>query len=384
MKTFSFYRLVILLLVFSSAAASQTKIPPPASRRVSANAALKYLRAYAAIQQSNGLTPDTSALIENYLTVSLDSQAAKLVAAAEDGLRELHHGAALKYCDWEISSEDGLATDMSHRGAARVLIAVAGLRARLRFGEGRPSEAAADLLDAITLARHLSLDGSLASPLIANTLEQGPVSLLALHLPHLRAGDLRLVAARYNSLPPGEKLADALLSHEKISRELFNHMLEGVGGRDDLIKRLSSLAPFKAGGAAEFLDACSGTAEGIMRNVTQLRPQYLRWARWFTLPPEQFEKKYDAESAELIKTNPVFRLLTPSADRIRWAEAYRQTQRALLRAAIAVQQNGAGALHRYPDPYDGRSFKHVATGEGFQLRSHLKQNDKPLEISIGS
>jgi hypothetical protein len=375
--------LIPLLILLSPLFANQPGGGPNVLRESrEANAALKYLRAYAAFRQAKAMPPNAASLIEKYSTASLDVPAAELVAAAEDALRELHHGAALRHCDWAVSSEDGPAADTSHRGVARELIAVAGLRARLRFRDGQAAEAAGDLLAAITLARHLSLDGSLASPLIAHALEQEPANLLAHHLPQLGEVELRRVAARLEALPPGASLADALLSHEKISRGTLTRSVRAARGRGDLITRLTAL-PMLGSGAADFLDSCGGTADGIVRRVEELRSRYAGWARRFALPPEQFEKEYAAEATELAKKNPVFRLLTPSVARIRWTAAYRQTQRALLRAAIAAQQSGAEVLNRYPDPYDGQRFEYLRTEGGFRLQSRLKQNGKPLVISIG-
>ncbi len=384
MNILRIHLVILLLLLVSLSGPGQLKgdrVAHPTSHHT--NAALKYLRAYAALHQSKAISPDTAKLIENYLTVPLDGAAAELAAAAEDALREMHHGAAIRQCNWGISAKDGIEADTSHRGVARDLIAVASLRARLRFREGRVAEANDDLVAAITLAHHLSLDGTLTSPLIAYTLEQGPTELLARHLPELRRDDLRRLAARFESMPSGANLADVLLSHERISREILIGEVRLASGRQELLKRLAALPGLKTG-AAEFLDACGGTGDGIVRKVEQLRTRYLVWAKRFRLPPEHFEETYKAEAAKLSKTNPVFHLLTPSISRVRWAEAYRQTKRALLQAAIAVQRDGIKGLGRHLDPYDGHPFQYIGTQSGFRLQSRLKQSDKALIISVGT
>jgi hypothetical protein len=348
-----------------------------------ANAALRYFRAYASLQQSRPPAIDMTALLGKYQTVPLDARAQELVDAGEGALRELCHGAALPQCVWALSVEDGLTADTSHRGVAGTLTALACLRARLRFQKGQSTDAVDDLLDAMTLTRHLSLDGTLASPLKAHTMEQGPATLLARNLPCLAPAELTRLGGRLDTLPAGASLASSLASHEKISHSALLRVVRGATDRKDLLNRLSDLEALR-GRAPAFLDACGGTADGVARCVEELRPWYTRWIADFSLPPDQFAKEYETSTATLGKTNPVFRLLTPSVARLRWVEAYRQTQRALLKAAVAVQREGQGALARHCDPYDGRPFSYTAFDGGFRLQSRLKLKDKPLTVEVGS
>ena len=122
----------------------------------------------------------------------------------------------------------------------------------------------------------------------------------------------------------------------------------------------------------------------MVRCVQELRPWYRHWIADFSLPPEHFAKEYEKRTATLAKTNPVFRWLTPSMPRLRWAEACRQTQRALLKAAVAVQCEGPVALARHLDPYDGHAFSYTAFEGGFRLESRLKLREKPLTVDVGS
>jgi|SRR5215472_3317598 len=101
----------------------------------------------------------------------------------------------------------------------------------------------------------------------------------------------------------------------------------------------------------------------------------------FSLSTEQFEKEYASEIEPLSKANPVVRLMTPILPRFRWREAYMQTRRALLRAAIAVQLDGPAALSQQPDPHDGKSFSYSALEGGFRLESDLKDGQQRLSTS---
>src|SRR5437762_1831772 len=158
------------------------QVRPAVNNQDMENAAVKYLRADAALRQSYALSPDAAAKLEKALELPLDGEDEKLVAAAEDALVEFRHGAATKRCDWEVSVEDGPLANTAHRGAIKELIAVSGLRARLRFRDGDMPGATGDALAAMAAARHLSVDGSLASVLFAYKLETTVTGVLAQNL----------------------------------------------------------------------------------------------------------------------------------------------------------------------------------------------------------
>jgi hypothetical protein len=321
-------------------------------------------------------------LSDVYLTMALDRPAEELVSAAGDALRELHEGAALPQASWNIRYQDGATADMSHRAAVRDLAAVAGLRARIRFRDGQPSGAADDLLAAVTAARHLSVDGSLASALIAHTLEWQATTLLAQHLRALPGADLPGLALRVDALPASPTFAAALLAHEAIARRILVGEAQAARDRPDLLARVNAL-PLLAGRAADIVDACGGTADGLVRCLEVLQGHYREWSQRGRLSPEDFQKAYDAAAPSLADPT-AFRLLLPALPRLRWHFAYHDTQRALFRAALAVEAAGVTALARHVDPYDGRQFSHMPTPAGFRLASRLTQGAHALAILVGA
>src|SRR5260370_32259727 len=115
---------------------SQTSLgaqsPPAANQQYMENAAVKYLRADAALRQSYTLAPDAAAKLEKALELPLDGEDEKLVSAAEDALVEFHHGTTIKPCDWALGAQDVPLANTAHRGASKELVAVSGLLARLR------------------------------------------------------------------------------------------------------------------------------------------------------------------------------------------------------------------------------------------------------------
>jgi hypothetical protein len=348
------------------------------------NAAVKYLRADVALRQSYPLPPDAGSKLEKALESPLDGEGEKLVAAADEALVEFHHGAALKTCDWELSIEDGPLADTSHRGATKELVAVSGLRARLRFRDGNLPGAMNDALAAMAAARHLSVDGTLASVLFAYKLERMISGVLERNLDQFSPSQLNELAIGLDALPSGSTLGDAFEA-EKVLRKDLLPMAQGAKTRSELIERLRNGIPFLQSNevlAAEIVDGCSGSVNGFVNCVNQQQSFYISWAPRFRLSPEQFETEYQVEIAELSKKNPLIRMLTPALQRFRWEEAYCQTRRALLHAAIAVRLHGTGALSRHLDPYDGIPFLYISVDGGFRLESLLKDNGVSLSLTI--
>jgi len=345
---------------------------------------VKYLRADAALRQSYALAPDAPTKLQKALESPFDGEVEKLVAAAEDALVEFRHGAAIKRCDWSMSLEDGPLANTAHRGAIMELVAVSGLRARLRFRDGDTPGALGDVLAAIAAARHLSVDGSLASVLFAYKLENAVAAILAQNLHGFSPAQLNELSTKLDALPKGFSLGTALES-EKLGRNDLLTASQGAKDRDDLIGRLVNKIPVlqsKPELAREIVDGCGSSVVGFVNCVNQQQSFYASWASRFTLPPEQFEMSYKAEIQELSRTNPVVREFTPNLPRLRWAEAYSQTRRALLRAAIAVRMEGPDALNRHLDPYDGNPFPYAPVGSGFKLQSQLSEGGIPISLSI--
>ena len=358
--------------------------PPVVNQQDTENAAVKYLRADAALRQSYALAPDAPAKLQKALELPLNVEDEKLVAAAEDALVEFHHGVVIQRCDWSISLEDGPLANTAHRGAIMELVAVSGLRARLRFRDGDTPGAIDDVLAAIAAARHLSVDGSIASVLFAHKLENAIAAVLAQNLHGFSPTQLNELSSKLDALPKGFSLGTALES-EKLGRNDLLTAAQGAKDRDDLVGRLVNRIPVlqsKAELTREIVDGCGSSVVGFVNCVNQQQSFYASWAPRFTLPPEQFEMGYKAEIQELARTNPVVREFTPNLPRLRWAEAYSQTRCALLRAAIAVRMEGPDALNRHLDPYDGNQFSYAPAGSGFRLQSRLSEGGIPISLSV--
>jgi hypothetical protein len=374
---------VVLLLMFLSAGLD-TRHSSVANAQDAGNAAVKYLRADASLRQSYALAPDGAAKLQKALEAPLDDEDEKLVAAADEALTEFHHAADSKRCDWDISNEDGALANTAHRGSITELVSVSGIRARLRFRGGDISGAMSDATAAMAAARHLTVDGSLASVLIGYRLESAMAGILARNLYRFSPAQLDELASRLQNLPRGSTLGMAFEAENVRRRDLLA-IGKAVKSRDDLIALLLERAPILQGNrtsAATIVDECGGTVQGYVGCVQQQQSFTDAWTPKFGLPPEEFESAYKAEIGELSRKNPIVRKFTPSLPRLRWVEAYCQTRRALLLAAIAVQRDGVSGLNRHVDPYDGKPFTYTPEGKGFRLASQLSDGGVPIALSV--
>jgi hypothetical protein len=354
---------------------------------LNANAALKYWRGFANLPKLDKDEQDK--IIREAATMPLTPRVKEIVKLAQSSLHELYNGAAVPDCGWGLTEEDGVDAIVPELPAARVLVGLACLRARLRFEEGNNAPALDDVFAGLTLARHLSVDGAPVTLLVAMALENTTTEVLATYLPKLDAATLKGLSARLGKLPAGGNLAVAIAVEERIGCAWFEKKVRGIKDPNELVQLVGFLEAGEhtdkkdqiARGKA-FLEACGGTVEGVAKMAEEVRPYYAAWVKKAMLPPAEFEKAMDADGKRMEK-NPVFKLVFPALARLRQAEARLEVRRAMLKAAIAVQQDGKDALKNHPEPFGDGPFGHEVFDGGFELKSKLKYTDKSWVLTVG-
>jgi hypothetical protein len=358
---------------------------------LSRNAALKYWQAFAQLPKLTDA--EQNKLFADDLTMPLDAHARELVTKTDYALRMMYQGAAAPRCDWGIDWEEGgMEVLLPQLRAAKVLSVLACLRARLRFEEGHNADAVADLVAAIAMGRHASLDGSFIGVLVGYSIEARVGEVIALYLPGLSAETIEGLKKRLDALPPGSDPALALRNNGENILNWFVHKVKQAKDPDRLLAVLGPLLGERQGkggdAAAEaraFFQECGGTTAGVVRRAEEVRPAYALLATKLDLPLDQFEVEADRE-AKKRAGNPVFKLFFPRQELIamRRARARAEVRRALLQAAIAVKVDGRDALKQHPDPVVGGPFEYVPFKGGFELRSKLRQqDDKPVTLTVG-
>jgi hypothetical protein len=332
----------------------------------------------------------------------LDARAREIVSRSAYALRMMQRGAARPSCDWAVDRERGIELTFSRSDGARALAARACLRARLRFEEGKSGGAIDDVVAALALARHVSRDGSLDSLRAGYQIEQRMSEVLARYLPKLEAGTIMALKKRLDALPSGGSVAAATLRMEDNLLSWIAGEVQEATGKDDLLAFLSQLCGNKGESAEQrrakgvaFLQSCGGSAKGILESTDEARAPLALLAKKLDLPGGQFEKEWLRQERKR-GDNAVFRLFAPVLQAVRVRQARADIRRALLSAALAVQQGGKDALKKHPDPVAGGSFDHEAFEGGFELRSRWKPDEKqrskwglserlsqPLALTVG-
>jgi hypothetical protein len=368
--------------------------PEPASANappdVGANAALKYWQAFATLPKFTHA--EESKLFAEYLTMPLDNRSREIVTKAAYSLRMMHQGAAQPNCNWGLAYEEGVGMLLPHGPAARTLAVIACLRARMRFEEGHSAEAIDDLIAAATLGRHITRDGINILVLVGYSIENFVGETLALYMSKLDAATLGNLKARLAALPPGGTPATAMKFEEATALDWFVHEVKAAKDKDSLVAFLTQVhgltLPERGGRVPkekgrEFLEACGGTVEGIVNQTDQTRGAYVRLGKKLDLPVEQFEKEWNDEKTKHA-ANPVFKLFVPALEKMRRQAARADIRRALLSAAIDVQQNGRDSLKDHPDPVVGGPFEYRALDQGFELSSKWLYNGQTIRLVVGS
>jgi RNA polymerase sigma factor (sigma-70 family) len=375
-------------------AAPQAPDQPPSEARPpradvpdrDANAALSYGQAFIALRRGFG---DRDKLADDCVTMPLDAHARELVTRGAYALRMMQRGAALPRCDWGVPLERGVDIPFTHGDGALVLSSLACVRARLRFEEGQTAEALADLVAALTLARHVSRDGTLDGLWGGYKSEHRLSETLALYLPKLDARAIKELKTRLDALPPGGSVATATMRMEESLLDWIIGEVQEAKDRESLLAFLTQLAGFKSDEAEKnrakgraLLEDCGGNAEGVVRFAEEMRRGAAGIAKALDLRPDQVDREFEREEKKL-SANPVFKVFAPVLHNVRERQARAEVRRALLAAALAVQIDGESTLKNHPDPVAGGPFDHVAFEGGFELRSKWKRDDQPVTLTVG-
>jgi hypothetical protein len=311
----------------------------------------------------------------------LDAHARGIVGRGAYALRLMRRGAAAPRCDWTVPPDRGIDLSFTNADGALTLASLACLRARLRLEEGQTTEATEDIGAALTLARHVSADGTLDGLWAGYQAERHGGEALALALPRLDARTIKDMRARLADLPARGSAGAAALRMEETLLDWVVGEVEETTDKESLVDFLGQLGrgpkdPEKrrAEGRA-LLGECGGTAAGVLKHARAMRPGAARLAKALDLAPDQVAKEFEREEKPLAD-NPVYKIFAPTLHNIRSRQAQADVRRALLLAALAVRLDGRDALKDHPDPVAGGPFEYVAFEGGFELRSKWQLEEK--------
>jgi hypothetical protein len=298
-------------------------------------------------------------------------------------LKYLRRGAALPRCDWSLDYEDGVGLLLPHLARARTLAAYAALRSRQAAADGRPADGLDDVLAVFALGRHVA-DPIMVSMLVDYAVEHVAIDATTRLLPDLDAAGLRRVAERLDTLPPAATLEQTIQSERQnfkgwVIRWLKDLERSGAGDLRAKVRALLDPSP----DSEEILKLVDdNSAKRLIQVLENLGPFYDEQCRLVVLPRDQFLAQWpDLQKRQ--STNAVARAILPATAKVLDARDRYRARFAMLKAAVAVVRDGQAALAKHPDPFGSGPFEYKALPQGFELRSKLTLEGKPVTLTVG-
>lgn len=376
MRTWMLFALLMILsLLQPSSAVAQPAATKP---NLGANAAMKYWQAFA---QMPVLDKDQEKLLADWDRVPLDEAALKLINASAKSRQYLLRGSKLKDCDWSLDYEDGMGLLLPYLAKSRDLARLAALHARYEFSQGHAEAGLEDAAAILALGRQAGNEPIMICILVRYAIETIAIDLLAQHLSGLKPHSAEVVAI-LDRLPAGATLPQAFQAEKR-------NFIEW------LIQKLKQGEQKKPGAWRELLQgACDpdkgenvvkqvGSYERAIELTTGMLPICDRLAVLVALPKDQFEAQYPEFKKNAKASNLLAGEFLTAADKMLATQHRNEALYAMLKAALAVVNGGPGKLKEIKDPFGSGPFAYQALDKGFELRSNLHYQDKPVTLTVG-
>ena len=345
---------------------------------LAANAAVQYWQAIALMPV---LDKDQQKILDQWNSAPLDDAAMKLIDSSQTSMLYLRRGAKLQRCDWGLDHNDGISMLMPHLAKARDLARLGRLHIRYKFEHG-DEKGAREIATATTvLGRHVGESPVMISILVRYLIEDAAIDAVVPYVPQVNVPYAQAVKV-HESFPPAATLSQAILQEKKSMlssivgqlreaekrkpgswRELWKQFLDFPGIPEDLQK-------------LETLDEC-------VRQLEALPPVYDEMARLVELPKPEFDAKYPAFKQKTKDANPLAGTVLPAIDKILAQEQRHEARMAMLLAAIAAAESGPDKLREIKDPFGDGPFEYRALDQGFELKSKLLFEEKPVTLVVG-
>jgi hypothetical protein len=349
------------------------------------NAALLYWQGFAMLRQWD---EKQQKIVDDWQTTPLDAEAVKVIELTRVSLKSLHYGAKLRRCDWGYPLEEGPELLLPHLQKSRELAKYACLRARYRFQQGDAPGAVEDVADAMTLGRHAGNDGILISLLVGYGTQNMAIDAATPNLVGLDPAALKRLGERLDALPDGVPLRESVRFERDYGvRWIAKRVTESAGREDWAMRAFGPVAgdPKATEVHADIraaIQASGGTPQAVVEQLGRLETFFEGFPDALSKPPGEAHAALRA-IGERSKANPFAKLLLPQYAKVYDTHARAAARLATLKAAVAVASGGAEKLKDHRDPYGQGPFEYKALPQGFELRSKLTFEGKPVTLTVG-
>ena len=237
---------------------------------------------------------------------------------------------------------------------ARSITGLLVLKAREQLLSDQSSQGISFLVMALAVSRQAAFPASYMTQLIEIGAARSPTTVLAQHLPDLTPTQLDSLSEALEQLPPTPMPSQVILG-------------EYAYGISEAKQRVERKEP---------------SAELVLRSFEALEDFYRKLANQATLPPKDF--------ADLVKTqteaypkNFLVRAMGPMITNQYQQGTAALTRFALLKAGIAILQQGDAAVKLTKEPFATGPFQHETIPVGFRLTRHLSHRGQAVSLSFG-
>jgi len=295
-------------------------------------------------------------------------------------------------CDWGIDLSPGPATLLPHLARNKAIAQAARLRAMWDLQQGRPADAAEDLLAALALARNGSRDGTLISALVQIAIENIVCATVAENFYQFSPETLKTLADGIDTAPARGTVAGCVSTeksffHDWLTGKILKLQQENPGND---AKALAAIQELIAGleGQDEgqtnqvqprlwelVTKAAGGTSAGILKLLADEEPFFQKLAAAMAAPYPESEDQMKQFSEDIQKSsNPFVRHMFPAWEKCRKRELPVLVALAMVRAGVEYKLHGEEGLKSVTDPcgsapFAFQRFMFEGVDRGFELKS---------------
>jgi hypothetical protein len=347
-----------------------------------ANAAMKYWQAFGLLPT---LDKDQAKLLQNCTEVPLDAAARKLIDKSSMSRLYLHRAVKLPRCNWSLNYEDGVRLVLPHAVKSLILARLAALHARQEFAQGHFQAGWDDVTALLKLARHVESDPMLLLALVRFRIEAIAIQAAVPYLPELKAVLPKDATKVLDNLPAGPTLREMVLKEKEIgARWIIQELKEAEkrkkGSWQDIWKEVFEPAEHPS----PDLGKTAKTFKQAIQMLEDLLPVYDHQAKKVDLPRKEFDAQYPEFIKKAKAANPLAGYVLPNMGKFVPMDRRARAQLALFKAALAVVQGGPERLKDINDPFGEGPFKYRKRDKGFELKSKLVFEGKPVTLTVGT
>jgi hypothetical protein len=347
------------------------------------NAALVYRRAF---DWSESLGPGDLAFLREVAGVPIDDPRVEdLIRRAGPALQAIREAASIGRCRWDSQDTTPENLTKGHLSVFHLnVIRVACLSARRHAKLKRGREALDDVFAGLTLAHRVGTGGVSFARLLECSGEVAAFQTLGLVLPELDRASLDDLSRRLRVLPAPEPASATIgpesqfiLSFVRTKIKAVGPTIEGpewgeIGFDDDEAASLARLT--------------GGDRSRLLAHLEANGPAFDELARRLDLPRPTCRTAIDEFAKSESSIHPIVAGLVDAAWGVRHVVDRMRALRSMMHAGLVLVlvRDGEAAFRAETDPFGTEGFMLERRGEGYLIRSAMKDEGKPeVNLQIG-